>query len=351
MTEAIAQEIHLQKDYLPTQKIRTIYFGGGTPSLLSEAQIRLLLDTIYQEFAVDPQAEITLEANPDDLTEDKLQELKHAGINRLSIGIQSFHQPHLAFMNRAHNSQEALSCVKNALAAGFNDLSLDLIYGIPLQGRDAQNPDPHWVWKEDVAKILELRPNHLSAYCLTIEPQTVFGRWETQNKLPAIDEELAAQQFEYLLETTAAAGYEQYEISNFCLPTHYSKHNSSYWLGIPYLGVGPSAHSFNGLSRQYNIKNNTLYIKSLNNNQVPSEKEELSISDQINDYLMTALRTKWGIDLTLIQQRWGFDLKKERNATLTKHLGFGNIKEESGLIYLTTSGKLLADQITTELMA
>ncbi|GAB3525953.1 radical SAM family heme chaperone HemW [Pontibacter brevis] len=339
--QAIASELKLRQDYLQGQPVRTIYFGGGTPSLLNRQELQLLLATIKQLFIVSEDAEITLEANPDDLSPAKLQELRMAGVNRLSIGLQSFHAPHLQMMNRAHNATESLQCVKDAQAAGFDNITVDLIYGIPA-------PD-HSIWHRDLETLFSLGVPHVSCYALTVEPDTALGRWSKKGKFKPAEDDYTAQQFEILLEQMARHGYVQYEISNFCLPGHESKHNSNYWRGVHYLGVGPSAHSFNGLSRQYNVAHNKKYVDAIAQGQVPFEVEELTLADQANDYLLTSLRTVWGCDLRKISRDYGYDFR-ESNAAYLQELqdkDLAKIKEE--VLYLTDKGKLLADQVTLEL--
>lgn len=348
MVDAIIREIQLQKAYL-NEEVNTIYFGGGTPSLLKVEEIQYLLDAIHATFQVSQQPEITLEANPDDLSLHKLQQLKTAGINRLSIGIQSFHEPHLKFMNRAHNRVEALTCVQQAQELGLENISIDLIYGIPLQEDQAKDRYSHEVWQQDLAQAVALAPKHISAYCLTIEPQTAFGKWSKQGKLPPIDEEFAAQQFEILIDQLEKHHYEQYEISNFCLEGWRSKHNSNYWLSVSYLGLGPSAHSFNGHSRQFNVRNNARYLKALAQDQLAFEKETLTPEDRVNEYLMTSLRTNWGCDLKFLQENCQYDLLHAQAAELDFQQQQETLYLENGVIYLTKKGKLLADQLTERL--
>jgi len=348
MVQAIIRETQLQQQYLK-EEITTIYFGGGTPSLLQVTEIQQLLEAIYSTFQVAPQVEITLEANPDDLSYQKLVQLQQAGINRLSIGVQSFYEPHLQFMNRAHNRTEALNCIKEAQQLGLENISLDLIYGIPLQEEAFEKRYSHEVWQQDLAQAIELQPKHISAYCLTIEPQTAFGKWSKQGKLPPIDEEFAAQQFELLIAQLENHQYEQYEISNFCLGGWRSKHNSNYWLSVPYLGLGPSAHSFNGDSRQFNIRNNTNYLKALAQHQLSFEKEILTHEDRINEYLMTSLRTNWGCSLPFLRENCQYDLWQAQRAELDFQQQQGTLYLQDDVIYLTKKGKLLADQLTARL--
>ncbi len=343
MLEAIGQEIRLQKDYLDSKHLETIYFGGGTPSLLITTEIQKLLETVSQYFTIDTNAEITLEANPDDLSKEKVIQLRQSPVNRLSIGIQSFYEPHLQYMHRAHTATEAATCVKQAQDAGFDNLTIDLIYGIP-------HPD-HSVWEADLQKATELDVSHLSAYCLTIEPQTVFGKWVKQKKIALIDEDHSAAQFELMLNRLEAANFEQYEISNFAKQGKYARHNSGYWLQKPYLGVGPSAHSYNGVTRQYNVANNTRYLQAIAENTIPCTIETLTSSEQINDYLLTSLRTKWGTDLRLVKDQWKYDLFGANQKLILEYQQKGFLKVENNILTLTKTGRLLADEITAMLFA
>ncbi|GAB3202972.1 oxygen-independent coproporphyrinogen-3 oxidase [Pontibacter aydingkolensis] len=340
--QAIARELEMRHDYLQGQTVRTIYFGGGTPSLLTQQELELLLQTIKRLFIVSEDAEITLEANPDDLKPEKLQELKAAGINRLSIGLQSFHEPHLRMMNRAHNATESLQCVQDAQAAGFENITVDLIYGIPA-------PD-HAIWLQDLKTLFSLNVQHVSCYALTIEPDTALGRWSKKGKFIPSEDDFTAQQFEILLEQMAQHDFVQYEISNFCQPGYESKHNSNYWRGVHYLGVGPSAHSFNGVSRQYNVANNRKYTEAISHNSIPAEIEELTLADQANDYLLTTLRTIWGCDLVQMRDKYNYDVEVAHKIYLQElqHKELASIKDN--VLYLTDKGKLLADQITLDLM-
>ncbi|HLL94961.1 MAG TPA: radical SAM family heme chaperone HemW, partial [Spirosoma sp.] len=303
LVDALCVEMGLQKNYLPTNVLETIYFGGGTPSLLTELELRQIFRQIQAQFTVSSSAEITLEANPDDLTPETLAMLRRY-VNRLSIGIQTFDEATLRWMNRAHTATEAETCVRLAREAGFDNLSVDLIYGIPKRTES--------LWTADLQKVLRLNVPHISAYALTIEPNTAFGRWEKTGKLPPADENLAAEQFEEL--TTALTGdgdassyYEHYEISNFAKPGHYARHNTAYWQRRPYLGIGPSAHSYNGHSRQYNIANNRRYIAEISRRMLPATIETLTTADQVNDYLLTGLRTQWGCSIAELNTLLGDD--------------------------------------------
>jgi len=351
LVTAICREIELQKDYLPTRTLETIYFGGGTPSLLTESELGEIFETINRIYQVEPNAEITLEANPDDLTSEKLVELKPF-INRLSIGIQSFHEPYLRFMNRAHNATESEQCVKLAQDSGFDNLTIDLIYGMSekLLGiqSSSQTSDEN-LWQRDLEMAIALNTQHISAYNLTIEPQTALGNWLKKGKIKPVEEELSARQFEHMINYLNANDYEQYEISNFARNGHYARHNSSYWKRRPYLGVGPSAHSFNGVSRQYNIANNALYIKSIQEGNLSFEAETLTAFDQVNDYLLTSLRTIWGCDLGIIQEISGINLLEIQKTYLAAFFENEWIRISDNVLFLTPKGKLFADRIASDL--
>jgi oxygen-independent coproporphyrinogen III oxidase len=342
LIQAICKEIHLQKEYLGKEAIlQTIYFGGGTPSLLSAGELDHIFQTIYKHFTVVRQAEISLEANPDDLSVEKLHMLQQSPVNRLSIGIQSFYDPHLRYMNRAHQAQEAAGCIKGAQDAGFSNISIDLIYGIP-------HPD-HSVWENDLATAVNLHIQHISAYCLTIEPGTAFGNWLQKGKIKPVEEDYSIGQFSMLVNTLAGAGFEQYEISNFALPGYHSKHNSNYWKKQTYLGVGPSAHSYDGKTRQYNVANNMQYIKAVENNTIPFTLEVLSVPDQVNEYILTSLRTQWGCNLKEIEHLHGINLERNNEKYITALLEKKLITVKDHILKLTPAGKLLADQIASDL--
>lgn len=341
MLEAMGKELQLRNDYLDHAPIQSIYFGGGTPSLLEAPLLADLLQKIRQQFIIQPSAEVTLEANPDDITPEKLKDWKALGINRLSIGVQSFQDPVLRYLNRAHNSQQALASVVLAQKSGFDELSIDLIYAIP-QSNDA-------LWQADLTMALGLRTTHIAAYCLTIEKNTVFGNWQERGKLQAVPDEMAARQFEALVETMTSHGYEHYEVSNFCLPGHYAVHNSNYWKRGAYLGIGPGAHSYNGTTRQYNISHNQRYIDSLAQDTVPCTIEVLSPKEHINEYLMTSLRTQWGCDMAWLKAEHGYDLTQTQSNYLQQLVNQKLAVREGSLLLLTRQGKLLADQIATDL--
>ncbi|PWJ58491.1 oxygen-independent coproporphyrinogen-3 oxidase [Dyadobacter jejuensis] len=341
MVKAIIKELRLQKHYLPATPIETIYFGGGTPSLLSASEITEILDAIKENFNLRENPEITLEANPDDLTPTKLSELATTGINRLSIGIQSFFDPHLKSLNRAHNSSEALSSVRLAQQLGLTNISVDLIYAIP-------HPS-HEVLYQDLQQVIGLGIPHISAYCLTIEPKTTFGNWLKNKKMSPIDESYAAEQFEILVHELDQQHYQQYEISNFATKGHYSKHNTAYWKAEPYLGVGPSAHSFNGLSRSFNVAHNTKFLHAIQNGEIPATTEILSSADKTNEYLLTGLRTMWGVRYDRLMQLSQGQFMQEREGKLAQLLKENLVEEKELGIVITQKGKLFADRIASEL--
>ncbi len=341
MVAALASELALRKNYLRGESVSTIYLGGGTPSLLESQHLKLLLDTVRSEFQVVIGAEVTLEANPDDLSRERLDALMAVGINRLSIGVQSFHDHVLQFMNRAHNAAEAIQSIDEARKAGFKNISLDLIYAVPGQST-AQ-------WKECLFKAIDLAPQHISAYSLTIEKNTVFGRQQSLGKLKPAEDEIAAQEFEVMVEILTAAGYDHYEISNFAHPGYHSRHNTSYWKQIPYLGIGPSAHSYDGDARQFNARNNALYVKGLHNGTIPFEKEVLSRENKINEYIVTTLRTTWGCDLQKLAKDFEFDLYNESKNYIDSLVARKLTTLEGGILRLTQEGRLLADKIAGDL--
>jgi len=338
---AILKELELQRDYLGGAEIGSVYFGGGTPSLLEVSELEQIFSKITALHRIAANAEITLEANPDDLTAEKLSALRrYTPVNRLSIGIQSFNDEDLRWMNRAHSAAHAHACLRDALAAGFDDLTIDLIYGAPTTS-DAQ-------WAENLQLAFEYGILHLSCYCLTVEDGTALGTFVRKGQQPPVDEEKAARQFEHLMSAAAERGYEHYEISNFALPGRYARHNSSYWRGEHYLGIGPSAHSFNGHSRQWNLANNALYIKALEENKIPFEAETLTLAQRYNEYVMTSLRTMWGTDLEKIREM-GEPFAVYFRQEVGVFLNNGTIENVGKIYRLSPAGKLLADGIAAEL--
>lgn len=339
MVESICKEIDIRSKYLITKQLQTIYFGGGTPSLVNTINLNRILSRIKEYYQFDNSAEITLEANPDDIDPTKLEAWKKLGINRLSIGIQSFRDQDLKLMNRAHNSTEALNCVSLAKLAGFENITIDLIYGIPGLTINA--------WKDNIEKALALDVPHVSAYCLTIEPNTVFGHWYKKGKLIEEPDEITEEQFNILIHELECAGFDHYEISNFGMPGFLSKHNSNYWKGIPYLGLGPSAHSFNSRSRQWNVSNNQKYMNAIQNEETHYQKEEITHAMAYNEYILTSLRTKWGIDPVFIKNKFGFDITQKFSAEFKKHRL--HLMKEQGRFKLNTKGMILADNIASDL--
>ena len=347
LVKALAKELILRKGELQNQTIETIYFGGGTPSLLTIDELRLLIDSIYLNYFVSDNPEITIEANPDDLSKQKLNDLTTSRINRLSIGIQSFFEDELQSMNRAHSSQEAKQCLEEA-TKHFSNITIDLIYGIPNMSIEK--------WNENLQTTFSFGVNHISSYALTVEPKTALASFIKKGTYPPIDDDLALQHFDLLMAETEQQGFVHYEISNFGKKGYFSKHNTSYWQGKSYLGIGPSAHSFNGKQRSWNVSNNTMYIKSIQDNTLPSKVETLSKQDRYNEYLMTGLRTIWGVSLNKIGTDFGIDFKEHLIASAKKFINqelliIEDCKTEQGISILkpTKKGKFLIDGIASDL--
>ncbi|MEL7020329.1 MAG: radical SAM family heme chaperone HemW [Bacteroidota bacterium] len=340
MVTSIVRELELQRHFLGGASLQSIYLGGGTPSLLDERDLERVFNQIFKLHQVDADAEITLEANPDDLTADKLRMLQRSPVNRLSIGIQSFIDEDLKFMNRAHNASEAKQCIQRAQQAGFHNLTVDLIYGTPtLSDKE---------WRNNLDTVFEHDIPHISCYCLTVEPQTALDHFVKTGKSKPVDEEQAADQFDILVEQMRQHGYDHYEISNFAKPNCYARHNSNYWLGEKYLGVGPAAHSFDGANRQWNVANNAQYIRALAADTIPFEREHLSREERYNEYVMTALRTMWGANLDKVSD-FGIDFKRHFLMTIRSFLNDGAVQRVDNDFYLTDKGRLLADHIASEL--
>jgi oxygen-independent coproporphyrinogen-3 oxidase len=347
LLKAMLEEIELKKDYLGDTALESIYLGGGTPSILSEKELHSIFEKIYKTFKVTSDAEVTLEANPDDLDKTKLKAFQNLPINRLSIGVQSFFEEDLKFWNRAHNATEAISCIQDAQNAGFDNLTVDLIYGSPTT--------PHENWLYNINQLLKFEIPHLSCYALTVEDRTALAHFIKSGKAQAPENEHAALQFETLIDSMHKNGYDHYEISNFAKPGSYAVHNSSYWKGKKYLGIGPAAHSFNQLSRQWNIANNALYIKAidaLKQNKESTvelfEKEILSPEQQYNEYVMTGLRTIWGCEEEKLSS-FGPTFKSFFLEKSTSYIESGHMMHKENAFVLTTKGKLLADQIASEM--
>jgi len=338
---ALLKEIALQQGYIGGDSVETVYFGGGTPSLLAAEELETILGSLRTIFQPVPGAEITLEANPDDMDALKLRAWKKAGINRLSIGVQSFFEDDLRWMNRAHTAGQAIESIRLAQEEGFDNSSIDLIYGGPTL------PDPRW--KANVKQAIALGIPHLSCYALTVEPRTALDSMIRGKKVAPVDPDAQARQFLLLMDWLGEAGYEQYEISNFALPGHRSRHNSSYWQGKKYLGLGPSAHSFDGLSRQWNIANNAQYTASLQKGVLLFEKEELTPVQQLNEYIMISLRTMEGCDLEVVADRWGAGIAKDLRDGSGQYIREGKMEVRNEKLVLTKEGRLLADGIAAEL--
>jgi oxygen-independent coproporphyrinogen-3 oxidase len=347
MVLAIAKEIAMRKNELEfpdsarnDNQIETIYFGGGTPSVLTNDEINFLISEVYKNYNVVENPEITLEANPDDLSAERLFELSKSPINRLSIGVQSFFEDDLKMMNRAHNSVEAKKCLEEATKY-FDNISLDLIYGVPGMSNEK--------WKHNIETALSFGIPHISSYALTVEPKTALSKLIQTGKVAKPNDEVASAHFMILVETLENNGFIHYELSNFGKENYFSKNNSAYWLGKKYIGVGPSAHSYDGVSRSWNISNNSLYLKSIQDNQLPNEVEVLSVSDRYNEYIMTGLRTIWGVSLDRIEKEFGTDylvyLKKQAEKFLSDEL----VYIENNILRPTAKGKFLTDGIASDL--
>ncbi len=345
MVQTIAKEMVLRKSEVEDE-VETIYFGGGTPSVLSNKEIEFLIQTVYDNYKVIDHPEITLEANPDDLVSSRAQsrslflDYKNAGINRLSIGIQSFFDEDLKLMNRAHNAGEAEQCIKEAKQY-FDNITIDLIYGIP--GMDNER------WKSNIQRALDFGLPHISSYALTVEPRTALKKFIEKGVVPDVDDEQAQEQFHILVDMLAEQGFVNYEISNFGKPGFFSKNNTAYWLGKKYLGVGPSAHSFDGKNRGWNIRNNPTYIKKINEGILPIEVEALSQSDRYNEAVMTGLRTVWGVSLEKIEKEFGLTYLDYLNQQAQKYVEQGLLQLVDGKLLTTKKGKFLADGIASDL--
>jgi oxygen-independent coproporphyrinogen III oxidase len=338
---SLLKEISMQKDYLSAEEIKTIYLGGGTPSIIGAGAINSILSALDQQFQVTANAEITLEANPDDINKENLEGWKSAGINRLSIGVQSFFPGNLTWMNRAHTAQQSLDSIKLSQDLGFSNITIDLIYGLP----DLSDEQ----WRKNVETTIQLGIPHISCYSLTVEKGTALEKMIGRKKAAPINAEDQARQFLLLMDWLEKEGYEHYEISSFAIPGLRSRHNSSYWSGEKYLGLGPSAHSFNGQSRQWNIANNTLYVQSIQNELVPFEKESLTPIQKLNEYIMTSLRTNEGLSLVKVKERFGENFVNDLKAFSPRFIHRGHLQEFDNHYVLTKEGKLFADAIAAEM--
>lgn len=340
--KALLKEAADRSGYLQKEPVSTVYIGGGTPSVLSVSEILLILDRLKTLFNIDHDAEITIEINPDDVTKSYLSGLKKLNINRISLGIQSWHDRDLKLLNRRHNSAAARSALEDIISTGFENISIDLIYGIPGMSSD------DWASNLDISFSYDIK--HFSAYHLTIEPGTIFGKMKEKGHFTEIDEEESANQFNILIEKAESAGFVHYEISNFARPGYFSVHNTNYWRQVSYLGLGPSAHSFNGYSRQWNIRDVKGYIKAVNSGSQYWEMEELDIRTRFNEYIMTSLRTMWGIDLEYVEQKFekeGYDYIVNLAG---KFINYGLMKQDKKTLVLTNQGKMISDNIISEMM-
>jgi len=340
LVNALVKELELRKNELNNLTVETIYFGGGTPSLLTIDEIRLLIDSVYKHYKVIENPEITLEANPDDLSKDQINKLSNTQINRLSIGIQSFFEADLKLMNRAHNAKEAKACLEEA-TKHFDNISIDLIYGIP--GLTHEN------WIKNIETALSFKVPHISSYALTVEPKTALDTFIKKGVIKNVDDDLAQEQFFMLIEKLEASGFVHYELSNFGKPNYFSKNNSAYWQGKSYLGIGPSAHSFNGNERSWNVRNNSKYIKAIEQNKLPLETETLSITDKYNEYVMTGLRTIWGISIEKVEHDFGENYKKYLLQQAEKHISEHLLYIDNDTLLVTQKGKFLSDGIASDL--
>jgi oxygen-independent coproporphyrinogen-3 oxidase len=339
MTDAICSELIMKKSRI-TDQVGSIYLGGGTPSLLSEKSLQKIFDTISTHYSIDSGAEITIETNPDDLDANKIAVLRQTPVNRFSIGVQSFFNEDLVWMNRAHNANEAETCIKRSQDAGFENLSIDLIYGYPLLTDEK--------WFSNIRKAIALEAPHISAYSLTVEPRTALAHAIKKGRQLPVNDEQSAAQFVSLIDKLSAAGFDHYEISNFSLPGKHAVHNTNYWCGIPYLGIGPSAHGFNGHVRYLNVANNAKYISELSAGRLAETIEELSLHDRFNEYMMTSLRTMWGTDLQTVAA-YGKVFLEDTTKNIKPFIERNWLKTEGNKIMLTAEGKLFADYIASEL--
>lgn len=340
--DAILKEAEIRKDYTGKETISTIYLGGGTPSVFTAKELGIIINGISKLFTVIPECEVTIELNPDDITEEYSKDLKKLGINRVSLGVQSWRDEDLRLLNRRHTSLQAAEALDTLIKTGFENVTIDLIYGIP--GMTTED------WAMNLDKSFSFDIKHLSAYHLTIEPRTVFGKLKQKGKFQEIDEEDSLAEFNVLIEKTESAGFIQYEISNFGKPGYFSIHNSNYWKQVPYLGLGPSAHSFNGYSRQWNVRDLKKYIRLVNTGKPFYEREELDFKTRFNEYIMTSLRTMWGIDLDYLERTFEKESYDYVINMAGKFMNYGMINQENNHLVLTNQGKMISDNIITEFM-
>jgi oxygen-independent coproporphyrinogen-3 oxidase len=340
MVLALVKEIEMRKSEFKDEIVETIYFGGGTPSILQIADLRFLIDSVYKNYKVVQNPEITVEANPDDLTENRIIELSKNKVNRLSIGIQSFFEDDLQLMNRAHNVEEAMKCLK-IVTHYFDNISIDLIYGVPEMSNEK--------WLQNIETALSFGVPHISSYALTVEPKTALHSFIQKGIIPSLDDEVAQEHFQILVDKLSENGFIHYELSNFGKENYFSKNNSSYWLGKKYIGIGPSAHSYDGKKRGWNVSNNSLYIKSIQENKLPIEIETLTKTDRYNEYIMTGLRTIWGVSLERIEQEFGKNYLDYLNQQAAKFIEDHLLFIDDNILRTTKKGKFLSDGIASDL--
>ncbi|SFB12718.1 oxygen-independent coproporphyrinogen-3 oxidase [Flavobacterium swingsii] len=340
MVLAIAKEIAMRKNEFENETVETIYFGGGTPSILEISDLKFLIDEVYKHYNIAENPEITIEANPDDLSEERIIELSKTPINRLSIGIQSFFEEDLQLMNRAHNSEEAKKCLEIATQY-FDNISVDLIYGTPGMNNER--------WLQNIQTALNLNIPHISSYALTIEPKTALHKFIKDGIIPQPDDAVAHEQFLILVDTLEKSKFIHYELSNFGKENYFSRNNSAYWLGKKYIGIGPSAHSYDGKNRSWNVSNNAVYLKSISENQLALETETLSETDRYNEYVMTGLRTIWGVSLNKLENEFGEKYLKYLIQNAQKHLDNGKLILENNILRTTRKGKFFCDGIASDL--
>lgn len=340
MLTCLHKELEMRCDYLEGELVETIYFGGGTPSVYTPDQIEALIDHIRMLFPVDTQAEITLEANPDDLNQSYLQALEKGSVNRLSIGVQSFHRDDLKLMNRRHTGEEAVEAIKRAQRCGFDNISVDQIYGVP--GLTMEK------WSRNLEILFDLGIQHISSYHLMFDPETVFSHKLKKGQIKEIDEELSLAQFKMLIHKARSHGFLHYEISNFCLKGYHSRHNTSYWQQKKYLGVGPSAHSYNLRQREWNVSHNQKYINSIENGLIPSQIELLSVNDQFNDYVLTSMRTMWGLDLLYVKKNFGEEYYQFCLNEANKYIRSSHVRIEKDCVIISDKGVFVSDDIMSD---
>lgn len=341
MVHCIVKELQLRSNYLRGEPINSIYFGGGTPSVLDIEEVARIIFKIRENHKIDEDAEISFEVNPEDVSKEYLTDLKKLGINRISIGIQAMTDDILKYLNRKHSLAEALNCINNSVEAGIDNISIDLIYGIPGLNNQA--------WRDSLEKIRLLPIKHLSAYCLSIDENTVFEYRMKKGEFIPVSDENCEEQYNILVDWAKNNGFEHYEISNFCREGFYSRHNSAYWMQKPYLGVGPSAHSYNGKSRQWNTSNNNNYINSINKNVIPYEKENLNLKDRFNEYILTSLRTMWGINKKIVTREFGIKYLSRIVEKTTKYENSGHLKVDHNSIKLTEKGMFISNDIISDI--